>query len=93
MVLANSYDGNLFTGIKNAYVRVINDKGLETHRYGLAGFGAHVGYIICTFYKTANGSWKMKANSQPCRGTTSKKKESEQDCLSALNHFYDHMHR
>jgi len=93
MVLANSYDGDKFTGIKNAYVRLLNQGNVETHRYALANFGAFVGYIICTFYKAANGSWKMKANSQPCRGNTSKKKESEQDCLSALNHFYDHMHR
>ena len=93
MVVVNSYDADKFTGIQNAYVRLLNDNHAETHRYALANFGPYIGYIICTFYKAANGGWKMKANSQPCRGNTAKKKESEQDCLNALNHFYDHMHR
>ena len=38
MVVVNSYDGDKFTGIRNAYVRLLNHNHAETHRYAFGKF-------------------------------------------------------
>ena len=89
MVVVNLYEGDNFTEIRNVYVRLIDVNIAETRSLCFGNFGPYVGYIICTFYKQlADMENESKfIRSQPCRGNTAKKKESEQACLNALNHF------
>ena len=62
-----------FASLSDAYVRLVNAQGAQTHRYQLDSLGQASGYIMATLYRSARGAWMLKTNSQEGMGNTFKK--------------------
>jgi tellurium resistance protein TerZ len=65
----NSYRGQKFDKVKNAFVRVLDDKGNELLKYDLSAKGDHTACIMGKVYRH-NGGWKFHAIGEVASGTT-----------------------
>lgn len=66
----NSYQGQSFNEVQNAYTRIINaNNNAEIARFTLSGGGNNTAMIMAKVYKN-NNEWKMHAIGEPCNGKT-----------------------
>ncbi|MFC4454627.1 TerD family protein [Deinococcus sonorensis] len=66
----NSFTGQDFSRVENAYCRLINDRGgAEIARYNLSSGGAHTGQIMARLYRQG-GDWQLQALGQVSSGRT-----------------------
>ncbi|AEI37931.1 TerD family protein [Zymomonas mobilis] len=66
----NSFQGDTFDKIENAYVRLLDiDKNTELARYNLTESGSHTGLIMCSLSRRS-GEWQMKAIGLKSTGRT-----------------------
>jgi tellurium resistance protein TerZ len=67
----NSYSGESFAEIDNAYVRVVDTyaKDAELARFTLTGSGPHTALVMARVSRTAQG-WQITATGTPGRGRT-----------------------
>lgn len=66
----NSFQGDTFDRIANAYCRLIDlTNGKELARYDLTGSGSHTGQVMAKLTRGAGG-WDMKALGEPTTGRT-----------------------
>ncbi len=56
----NSFTGQTFDVVDNAYCRLLDDKSNEVARYTLTAEGSHTAQIMAKLYRH-NGEWKMHA--------------------------------
>lgn len=68
--VVNSFTGQNFSQIENAFCRVINaQNNQEIARYNLSAQGAHTAQIMAKLYRH-NGEWKMHAIGEIASGRT-----------------------
>lgn len=67
----NSFRGQTFNDVDNAFCRVLDQNNQELARYQLTEQGPHTGIIIATL-KRNGGSWDFTAQGFPCNGRTIK---------------------
>lgn len=66
----NSFTGQTFTEVKNAFCRLVDETtGAELARYTLTGGGDHTAQIMAKVQR-AGGAWQMKAIGEPATGRT-----------------------
>ncbi|MBE8596238.1 TerD family protein [Xenorhabdus sp. BG5] len=65
----NSFRGQTFNDIENAFCRVVDQNGKELARYQLNEQGAHTGIIISSLRRNG-GQWDFTAHGVPCLGRT-----------------------
>ncbi len=66
----NSFTGDTFERIDNAYCRLVDaTTGKETARYDLTGQGSHTGQVMAHIARTGSG-WEMKALGERTTGRT-----------------------
>lgn len=66
----NSFTGDSFDRIENAYCRVVDStNGKELARYDLTGSGTHTGQVMAKLVRAGNG-WEMKALGERTSGRT-----------------------
>ncbi|KQM63387.1 Tellurium resistance protein terZ [Sphingomonas sp. Leaf17] len=66
----NSFTGDTFERIDNAYCRLVDaTTGKETARYDLTGQGSHTGQVMARIARTGAG-WEMKALGEQTTGRT-----------------------
>ncbi|PHM44985.1 tellurium resistance protein TerZ [Xenorhabdus mauleonii] len=65
----NSFRGQTFNDVENAFCRVVDQSGEELARYQLNEQGAHTGIIISSLRRNA-GQWDFTAHGAPCLGRT-----------------------
>lgn len=63
----NSFRGQTFNEIENAFCRVLDQKGEELARYKLSEQGEHTGIMISSLTRDS-GEWKFTAQGLPCPG-------------------------
>lgn len=57
----NSFTQQKFTEIKNAYCRLLDDRGSELVRYDLTEAEARTGVLMCLLRRQVDGTWSMTA--------------------------------
>lgn len=78
----NSYRGQTFNEVENAFCRLVDDeRGNEICRYTLTEQGAHTGVVMAVLSRNG-GDWQMKAVGAPGQGKTVNELVPD-----ALNHF------
>lgn len=66
----NSFTGQSFSQVENAYCRIVNDgNGKEVARFNLSCQGGHTGQIMAKVYRHGT-EWKMHAIGENTRGRT-----------------------
>ncbi|AOM41395.1 TerD family protein [Xenorhabdus hominickii] len=65
----NSFRGQTFNDVENAFCRVVDQSGKELARYQLNEQGAHTGIIISSLRRNG-GQWDFTAHGVPCHGQT-----------------------
>lgn len=66
----NSFRGQTFNEVDNAFARLVDDtKNEELVRYTLTEQGGHTGVVMATLSKGSDG-WQMTAHGKPCTGRT-----------------------
>ena len=66
----NSFLGQDFGKVENAYCRLVNDAGgAEIARFNLSAGGAHTGQVMARLYREGQG-WNMQALGTPSKGRT-----------------------
>ncbi|ULH14363.1 TerD family protein [Deinococcus sp. KNUC1210] len=66
----NSFTGQDFSKVENAYCRLINDAGgAEIARFNLSSGGSHTGQVMARVYRDGGG-WNMQALGLPSTGRT-----------------------
>ncbi len=66
----NSYEGQTFNQVSNAYSRIVNaSNNSEIARYTLTGGGDNTAMVMAKVYRH-NGEWKMHAVGEPSNGRT-----------------------
>ncbi|WP_039057620.1 TerD family protein [Enterobacter sp. Bisph1] len=65
----NSFRGQSFNDVKNAFCRVVDQSGKEQARYELTEQGAHTGIVIASLCRNG-GNWDFTAHGHACRGRT-----------------------
>ncbi|MBC8951528.1 TerD family protein [Xenorhabdus sp. PB62.4] len=65
----NSFRGQNFNDVENAFCRVIDQNGKELARYQLNEQGSHTGIIISSLRRNG-GQWDFTAHGVPCVGRT-----------------------
>lgn len=65
----NSFRGQTFNDVDNAFCRVLDQNNKELAHYRLSEQGPHTGIIIATL-KRNGGSWDFTAQGFPCIGRT-----------------------
>ena len=66
----NSFTGQSFNAVENAYCRIVNSENQkEIARYSLSSQGAHTAQIMAKVYRH-NGEWKMHAVGETANGRT-----------------------
>lgn len=65
----NSFRGQTFNDVENAFCRVVDQSGKELARYKLTEQGAHTGIVISSLRRN-NGVWDFTAHGHACRGRT-----------------------
>ncbi|CUB06662.1 TerD family protein [Marinomonas fungiae] len=63
----NSFRGQTFNEVENAFCRVVDQNGKELVRYELSEQGQHTGIMISSL-KRDSGEWKFTAQGLPCPG-------------------------
>lgn len=63
----NSFRGQTFNEVANAFCRVVDQSGKELARYVLTEQGNHTGIVISSLRRN-NGQWDFTAHGVPCRG-------------------------
>ncbi|MEQ2026109.1 TerD family protein [Xenorhabdus szentirmaii] len=63
----NSFRGQTFNDVENAFCRVVDQSGKELARYQLNEQGSHTGIIISSLRRNS-GQWDFTAHGVPCRG-------------------------
>ena len=72
-VVVNCYDNVPLSNVRNAYIRLLSNTGVETHRYNLSALGARCAYLMCTIYRDRHtNQWMLKTNSTEADGNTYK---------------------
>ncbi len=70
MFVVNSFTGQTFEQVENAYVRLINSQNnQEIARFDLSCQGPHTAQVMCKVYRHGS-EWKMQAIGENARGTT-----------------------
>ncbi len=68
--VVNSFTGQNFSQIENAYCRIVNaSNGQEIARYNLSSQGTHTAQIMARVYRN-DGEWKMHAIGENASGRT-----------------------
>ncbi|OTA20204.1 tellurium resistance protein TerZ [Xenorhabdus beddingii] len=65
----NSFRGQTFNDVENAFCRVVDQSGKELARYKLHEQGSHTGIIISSLRRNG-GQWDFTAHGVPCVGRT-----------------------
>ncbi|MDR0217901.1 MAG: tellurium resistance TerZ family protein [Enterobacteriaceae bacterium] len=65
----NSFRGQTFNDVENAFCRVVDQSGQELARYQLNEQGSHTGIIISSLRRNG-GQWDFTAHGIPCHGRT-----------------------
>ncbi|WP_127957366.1 TerD family protein [Serratia microhaemolytica] len=65
----NSFRGQTFNDVENAFCRVVDQTGKELAHYKLTEQGSHTGIIISSLRRN-NGNWDFTAHGHACRGRT-----------------------
>ncbi|WP_411705103.1 TerD family protein [Edaphovirga cremea] len=65
----NSFRGQTFNDVDNAFCRVVDQAGKELARYQLTEQGSHTGIVIASLRRN-NGQWDFTAHGHACRGRT-----------------------
>lgn len=63
----NSFRGQTFNEVQNAFCRVVDDKGVELGRYNLTEQGKHTGVLIASMARNG-GDWTFTAHGKACQG-------------------------
>ena len=66
-ITVNSFRGQTFNEVQNAFCRVVNDKGVELGRYNLSEQGIHTGVLIASMARNG-GDWTFTAHGKACQG-------------------------
>lgn len=70
MFVVNSFTGQTFEQVENAYVRLVNGQNnQEVARFDLSCQGSHTAQVMCKVYRHSN-EWKMQAIGENARGRT-----------------------
>lgn len=70
MFTVNSFRGQSFEKVQNAYCRLINaQNSQEVAKFNLSCQGAHTALIVAKLYRH-NGEWKMHAIGETAKGST-----------------------
>lgn len=70
MFVVNSFTGQSFAQVENAFCRVVNQaNGQEIARYTLTGQGSHTAQVMAKVYRH-NDEWKMQAIGEYAQGRT-----------------------
>lgn len=69
--VVNSYTGQRFTAVENAFVRLVDsdNRDEEVARFDLSGFGDYTGMIMASLKRSGDG-WIMRAIGDPADGRT-----------------------
>ncbi|MBC7796285.1 MAG: TerD family protein [Pyrinomonadaceae bacterium] len=67
--VVNSFTGQTFDKVENAFCRIVDDKNTEVARYQLNGKGSHTAQIMAKLYRH-NDEWKMHAIGEFANGRT-----------------------
>ncbi|AHG20371.1 tellurium resistance protein TerZ [Chania multitudinisentens RB-25] len=65
----NSFRGQTFNDVENAFCRVLDQDNKELARYELHEQGAHTGIVIASLCRN-NGQWDFTAHGKACSGRT-----------------------
>lgn len=65
----NSFRGQTFNDVANAFCRVVDQSNKELARYQLTEQGSHTGIVIASLHRN-NGNWDFTAHGHACRGRT-----------------------
>ena len=65
----NSFRGQSFNDVENAFCRVVDQANKELARYELKEQGAHTGIVIASLRRN-NGQWDFTAHGKACSGRT-----------------------
>lgn len=65
----NSFRGQTFNDVANAFCRVVDQSNKELARYQLTEQGSHTGIVIASLQRN-NGNWDFTAHGHACRGRT-----------------------
>jgi len=65
----NSFRGQSFNDVENAFCRVVDQGGKELARYQLTEQGAHTGIVIASLHRNG-GQWDFTALGKACSGRT-----------------------
>lgn len=65
----NSFRGQSFNDVENAFCRVVDQANQELARYELKEQGAHTGIVIASLRRN-NGQWDFTAHGKACSGRT-----------------------
>ncbi len=65
----NSFRGQTFNEVENAFCRVVDQGGKELARYQLAEQGNHTGIVIASLHRNG-GLWDFTAHGKPSAGRT-----------------------
>ncbi|WP_017346801.1 TerD family protein [Pantoea sp. A4] len=63
----NSFRGQTFNEVENAFCRVVDQSGKELARYQLAEQGSHTGIVIASLHRNG-GLWDFTAHGQASKG-------------------------
>lgn len=65
----NSFRGQSFNDVDNAFCRVVDQSKKELARFKLTEQGSHTGIVIASLSRN-NGNWDFTAHGHACRGRT-----------------------
>jgi tellurium resistance protein TerZ len=65
----NSFRGQSFNDVENAFCRVVDQTNKELARYELKEQGSHTGIVIASLRRN-NGQWDFTAHGKACSGRT-----------------------
>ncbi|MDU5829005.1 TerD family protein [Mixta calida] len=69
VLTVNSFRGQTFNEVDNAFCRVVDQQGTELARYKLTEQGSHTGVVIASL-RRSGGEWNFTAHGQASRGRT-----------------------
>lgn len=67
--VVNSFTGQRFSQVRNAFCRLVDGGGKELARYDLSSAGEHTGQVMARLYRHGT-EWKMHAIGEPATGRT-----------------------
>jgi tellurium resistance protein TerZ len=69
VLTVNSFQGQTFDKVENAFCRILDDKDVEFARYDLSQSGSHTAQIMAKLVREGTG-WKMVAIGEAANGRT-----------------------